>query len=118
MQTCSKADIKYLLNPISVIPAIPVERPYKCEQCPRAFRERGNLNKHTISVHRKHKAFRCVRCPKNKYKSFAFKDGLVRHITTVHDNRRRYLCGACDASFKQQSHLAKHARTVHKYTYK
>lgn len=113
MTTCHKADINYLLNPSyphSSRTATKYDRPYKCGHCERAFRERGNLNKHVMSVHQKQKSFSCHICPK----SFAFKDGLLRHISTVHDNQRRYVCGACKGTFKQQSHLAKHLRTVHK----
>lgn len=97
-------------------PALPAssagssDRPFRCSQCDRAFRERGNLNKHVLSVHQKQKSHTCAQCGK----SFAFRDGLLRHISHVHQNERRYTCEICQRQFKQLSHLAKHRKSIHK----
>lgn len=86
------------------------EKPYKCPKCGTGFRERGNLNKHILSVHEGQKHHECSYCKKK----FAFRDGLLRHISQVHNNERRHVCQLCGQRFKQRTHLAKHRRSVHK----
>ncbi len=112
MSGVKKSDIQFLLNPSSQSNAYRVtsDRPYQCRECGRAFRERGNMNKHVLSVHRKEKSHQCTLC----HKSFAFRDGLLRHISTVHENERRHKCDLCNRQFKQLSHLVKHRRSIHK----
>lgn len=85
-------------------------KPFQCKECRRAFKEKGNLNKHVASVHEKRKTQACPHCSK----LFAFKDGLVRHISQVHLNERPFHCAPCRQWFKQLSHLAKHNKTIHK----
>lgn len=72
----------------------------------------GNLNKHISSVHLKEKSKVCPEPGCGK--SFSFRDGLMRHISHVHQNQRRYACHLCDKTFKQASHLGKHMRSIHK----
>jgi KRAB domain-containing zinc finger protein len=45
-------------------------------------------------------------------KTFAFRDGLLRHKATVHNNERPHVCHVCSKTFKQQSHLNKHMRSA------
>lgn len=85
-------------------------KPFKCHECPRAFKEKGNLTKHIASVHEKKKDHACGVCGKR----FAFRDGLLRHVSQVHMNERPYTCTTCGQRFKQASHLAKHNKTIHK----
>lgn len=112
MSNVNKTDIQFLLNPPSNSNPYRVtsDRPFQCKECGRAFRERGNMNKHVLSVHRKQKSHQCTQCTK----SFAFRDGLLRHISTVHENERRHKCQLCHRQFKQLSHLVKHRRSIHK----
>ncbi len=86
---------------------------FRCPECSRAFKEKGNMNKHVLSVHEKKKTQVCQLCGK----TFAFRDGLVRHISHVHQNERRYKCEICNHHFKQLSHLAKHHKTIHRNNY-
>lgn len=74
----------------------------------------GNLNKHVSSVHFKEKPRVCPEPGCGK--SFAFRDGLMRHITHVHKNQRQHTCSLCGKSFKQPSHLGKHMRSIHKHS--
>lgn len=87
-----------------------IKKPHGCTECGRAFKERGNLNKHILSVHEKQKLHQCERCNKR----FSFRDGLLRHMNQVHGNERRFSCTICSQSFKQLTHLTKHVRCVHK----
>lgn len=86
------------------------DKPFQCDECHRCFKERGNLNKHVLSVHEKKRTKVCHICGK----SFAFRDGLMRHVSHVHQNERRHTCEICNRQFKQLSHLAKHQKTIHK----
>eukprot|EP00172_Hildenbrandia_rubra_P003618 Plantae.Rhodophyta-Hildenbrandia_rubra.ctg6018.p1 GENE.Plantae.Rhodophyta-Hildenbrandia_rubra.ctg6018~~Plantae.Rhodophyta-Hildenbrandia_rubra.ctg6018.p1 ORF type:complete len:347 (-),score=20.80 Plantae.Rhodophyta-Hildenbrandia_rubra.ctg6018:600-1589(-) len=83
-------------------------RPYHCDKCPRSFAERGNLKKHAKSVHNGEKDKVCPYpgCGKK----FSFNDGLSRHVRNVHQQLRPYAC-PCGKSFKQLSHLKKHANS-------
>ena len=51
------------------------EKPFPCNQCPKAFSDRGYLNKH-LRTHSCEKIFPCNQCPK------ALSDGghLKRHL--------------------------------------
>ena len=86
------------------------KKAHACMECGRSFKERGNLNKHLLSVHEKQKQHECERC----HKRFSFRDGLLRHMNQVHGNQRRHSCTICSQSFKQLTHLTKHVRCVHK----
>ena len=39
------------------------ERPYKCDQCDRGFRQKNSLVSHQKAIHGREKPFRCTLCP-------------------------------------------------------
>lgn len=87
----------------------------RCDLCNKTFKERGNMTKHKRSVHSSTpRQFVCK--VSGCHKSFAFRDGLNRHTSTVHENVRAHKCPVegCDKRFKQRSHCEKHLRTVHR----
>ena len=53
--------------------------------------------------------FECSYCGK----CFSRKDGLKRHIDTVHFNIRPYKCNKCDATFKLPENLRYHLKAIH-----
>ena len=57
-------------------------KPFKCKFCAIHVFQKGDLNKHIISVHEKKKPFKCEFGGKN----FSHKSHLNRHITSVHEN--------------------------------
>lgn len=75
-----------------------------------AYLQRGNLNKHIRSIHRKERNFVCDRCPA----SFPFRNGLTEHQRMKHSDHRPFACTRCPASFKKKSHLQRHTTVVHK----
>jgi Zinc finger, C2H2 type len=86
----------------------------QCRLCSKRFRERGNVVKHYRSVHAiGPRPFACT--APSCSKAFAFRDGLTRHISTVHQGVRAHSCPQhhCPKMFKQRSHADKHFRTVH-----
>ena len=97
-----------------------------CTICNSSFFDKGNLNKHVSrvcfrnnlsqltqqqirSVHEKQRPFECDYCNS----SFAFSDGLKRHIRMVHLNDRPFSCSYCTLAFKQRAHLIKHVAARH-----
>lgn len=107
-----------------------------CPHCSSSFSTVPNLNKHVSdnpthfnepvswfvlkmhssltfqqrrSVHEKEKSFSCDQCTS----SFAFKDGLTRHILMVHNNIRPFKCLYCSLTFKSTSHRNKHILSIH-----
>jgi len=90
-------------------PSTQGEETFVCDQCGLAFKWKGNLKKHVLSVHLKQRSHPCKHCGK----TFSFRDGLTRHIAQVHLDVRRFKCEICSAAFKQQTHLQTHLRTIH-----
>lgn len=73
-------------------------------------KQRGNLNKHVRSIHRKERNFLCEQCGA----AFPFRNGLTEHIRMRHTDERPYACDRCTSSFKKKSHLHRHISVVHK----
>lgn len=52
-------------------------KPFKCEQCPKAFNHKTDLRRH-MCLHSGSKPFSCVQCGKG----FIRKDHMVKHMDT------------------------------------
>ncbi|KAI8440612.1 hypothetical protein MSG28_001831 [Choristoneura fumiferana] len=82
------------------------DRPYKCEECEREFRQWSDLKYHKVSLHSNQKHFKCEFCGKE----FARKYSLSVH-RRIHTGERNYKCEYCNKSFRASSYRLSHMRT-------
>ncbi|XP_069508012.1 zinc finger protein 646 [Ambystoma mexicanum] len=79
------------------------ERPYKCNQCDRAYRHAGSLlnhkKTHTTGL------YHCPTCHKQFFNLLAMKNHLRIHL-----DQNRYKCLDCGKAFRVSSRLASHRR--------
>ncbi len=81
------------------------DRPYKCDQCERAFKCVGHLNHH-LRVHAGDRPHKCDVCGR----SYTQASYLVCHMR-IHTGEKPYKCEMCDKSFRRKDRLNDHVRT-------
>lgn len=81
-------------------------RPFKCDQCPKDFRDFGALSSHKIRLHsREFLKFNCTICTKR----FRYERELEIH-QRMHTGAKPYHCGFCDKRFTQLGNQRSHVR--------
>ncbi|XP_054750672.2 gastrula zinc finger protein XlCGF57.1-like [Lytechinus pictus] len=81
------------------------ELPFKCDFCDKAFRQKSILVTH-VRTHTREMPYKCHLCPK----AFTQKSNLVEHIR-VHTGEKPYRCPECEKAFAQKSNLVVHIRS-------
>ncbi|KAH8257058.1 hypothetical protein KR038_001949 [Drosophila bunnanda] len=85
------------------------ERPHKCKDCGKSYRQAVNLKNHITTAHEHRKQFSCSQCPK----SFALKERLRLHMR-LHSGEKPYPCALCDKKFARGGQLQQHMVSHHK----
>ncbi|XP_043202791.1 zinc finger protein 236-like [Amphibalanus amphitrite] len=89
------------------------ERPFKCEQCDRAFNQKNALKVHIESKHGKLRPHQCQLCRL----SFAQKGNLRNHVRRVHNlsetTQRSHVCSQCGCGFTSAAVLSSHVSKMH-----
>lgn len=81
------------------------EKPFKCDQCGRAFVRDEHLTRHA-RIHSGEKPHECDICGK----LFARTDHRIKHMRT-HSGIKPYKCELCDKSFARSDHKLKHIKS-------
>ncbi|ESO93948.1 hypothetical protein LOTGIDRAFT_100449, partial [Lottia gigantea] len=70
------------------------ERPFQCNTCNKAFKNKPTLTSHQLITHSS-QIFQCDICSK----CFTLKGTLKSHVATVHNGERNEICHICGKSF-------------------
>lgn len=78
------------------------DRPYKCEECGKTFREKKGFKSH-LQTHSQERPFGCDQCAE----TFRTRGMLKNHILG-HSDERPFKCDPCGKAFKTVLQLRKH----------
>ncbi|XP_016288459.2 zinc finger protein ZFP2-like [Monodelphis domestica] len=81
------------------------EKPFKCSECGKAFQEKGNLKVH-YRIHTGEKPFKCSECGK----AFQGKGNLKAHYR-IHTGEKPFKCSDCGKAFSMAGTLKRHQRS-------
>ncbi|XP_037906704.1 zinc finger protein 91-like isoform X2 [Hermetia illucens] len=109
------------------------ERPYRCEQCPKSFRNRNNFTRHVKDVHGgvngnikqtkmvvfsenpefdDEKNF-CITCNREFASRSSYNKHKFLHRNLIHPKHPTFFCELCPGKFKSDSGLRDHIVTNH-----
>ena len=80
---------------------------FKCEECSKLFRQKANLERHVLSVHKGIKHFSDCEA------EYAQKWALKHHIKKVHEALKPFECSTCKKRFFAIAKMKKHISEVH-----
>ncbi|XP_034267873.2 zinc finger protein 506-like [Pantherophis guttatus] len=80
------------------------EKPYKCRECGKKFRGCSNLISHR-KIHIGEKPYKCMKCGK----SFTYSNSLTSHYW-IHTGEKPHKCVECGKGFTRKSNLDIHER--------
>ena len=86
-----------------------VEKPFKCDKCPRSFASQIGLSHHQMTHSDTPKKYSCQTCNK----TFTAESTLKRHIKSVHGNNIKLQCELCEKSFTRADNLTRHIHEAH-----
>ncbi|XP_039435342.1 transcription factor grauzone-like [Culex pipiens pallens] len=79
-----------------------VDRPFKCDKCPKSFIQKGQLTSHMG----RHQLYPCTLCDK----VLAGKGSLSAHMVNMHSDEGRMICDTCGREFKTKTCFDKHTK--------
>ena len=80
------------------------EKPFLCDLCNKRFLRKDTLKQHTLA-HSKNK-HTCYICKETFIKS----THIIKHMATMHDNKKAFACNLCDKRFTKYSNITAHKR--------